>query len=110
VSILIGKEKRKRRKTVEVKGEIKARMRGRWIKLDMKVVEKSLRKIYLLSKSEDLGTALLRVRDYHRDDSEAFEEAGFVAKLLQLEASGYIDPPVSFTELYNRIVEELKEE
>lgn len=81
-----------------------AKMKNRWIKLNVNAIKESMKNIYKVTKKKDLNLALMNVRDFYRDDERLQEEAGFISKLIQLEASGYIEPPLNIGRVYQEVV------
>lgn len=92
---------------IKSKEVVCAKLKDRWIKLNLDAIKQSLRNIYETTKKKDLNLALMNVRDFYRDDERLQEEAGFISKLIQLEASGYIEPPINIGRVYREIVKSM---
>ena len=83
---------------------ISVRMKNRWLKLDMNAIREIFENFYKKTKAKELGIALMNIRDFYRHDEGLMKDAFFVIKLLQLEASGYVEPPVNFAQFYQNVV------
>lgn len=84
-----------------------AKLKDRWVKLNVNAIQESMKKIFQATKKKDLNLALMNVRDFYKDNKVLQEEAGFISKLLQLEASGYVEPPLNLGRMYQEIVKSM---
>ncbi len=78
--------------------EVKAKEGGRWIRVDVDYVKDILRRIWEVSQERDFGLALILAESY--GDMKLKEDISFLKKLIQLEASGFIHPPLRFVDMY----------
>lgn len=85
---------------------VKVRMKGEWIKLSVDAVRNSCLFLYEKTRSNELMDALMKAHSYGKLDQALMKEAGFMGKLLQLEASGYLYPPLNLSEFYKKVVQE----
>jgi len=81
--------------------EVRAKSESNWVKIDLSVVEKILRKIWEMTKERDLKLAIVIAECYGDEDFK--EDVRFLKKLIQLEASGYVKPPIEFLKLYLKV-------
>ena len=85
--------------------EVRAKSENSWIKIDLNIVEEILRKIWEMTKERDLKLAIVVAECY--GDGDFREDVRFLKKLIQLEASGYVKPPIEFPKLYLKVRTEL---
>jgi len=88
-------------KSVEV---ISAKLKDRWVKVSLEAVKESMKNIYRITKKKDLNLALMNARDFYRGDEDLQREVGFISKLIQLEASGYLEPPINISKMYQEVI------
>ena len=88
-------------KSVEV---ISAKLKDRWVKVSLEAVKESMKNIYRITKKKDLNLALMNARDFYRGDEDLQKEVGFISKLIQLEASGYLEPPINISKMYQEVI------
>lgn len=86
---------------------VMAKIKNQWIKLHIEGITSAMKRIYAASGKKDLGLALMKVKDFFKNDAKLMEDAGFLAKLIQLEASGYIEPPINLGRLYSEVVKKM---
>lgn len=84
-----------------------AKMKNRWIKLRVEAIKESMKNLYRVTRKKDLNLALMNVRDFYKDDKRLQEEAYFISKLIQLEASGYVEPPLNLGRMYREVVKSM---
>jgi len=91
-------------KSVEV---ISAKLKDRWVKVSLEAVKESMKNIYRITKKKDLNLALMNARDFYRGDEDLQKEVGFISKLIQLEASGYLEPPINISKMYQEVIKSM---
>lgn len=84
-------------------GEVRARDGDKWIRVDVDYVKDVLRRIWEVSRERDFGLALILAESY--GDMKLREDISFLKKLIQLEASGFIHPPLGFVDMYIQVRE-----
>lgn len=72
--------------------------------IDFDVVKKILRDLFLKTEEIYIDMAIMTAKSHFKNDKPFIENVFFIAKLLQLEASGKVRPPINFGTLYNSIV------
>jgi inhibitor of KinA sporulation pathway (predicted exonuclease) len=88
----------------------KAKFKNQWIKINVEGVKSVMERIYRATKKKDLGMALMKVKDFYRGDQQLMDDAGFLSKLVQLEASGYVEPAINLGSLYNSVIQKVDNE
>ena len=91
-------------KSVEV---VCAKLKDKWVKLSLEAIKESMKNIYKITKKKDINLALINARDFYRRDEDLQKEVGFISKLIQLEASGYLEPPINVSKLYQEVVKNM---
>jgi hypothetical protein len=81
--------------------EVKAKASSDWIKVDLQVIKEILKKIWEITKERDLGLAIVIAESYGNEKLK--EDIRFLKRLIQLEASGYVKPPIEFPKLYMKV-------
>ncbi|MEM1668514.1 MAG: hypothetical protein QXM53_07650 [Thermofilaceae archaeon] len=74
------------------------------------VVINGLKEIYRLTQEEDIDVALDVMRTFYRKNEELATLTHFVSKLLHLDASGRVKPPINFGPTYDLAIEEVNRE
>jgi hypothetical protein len=69
-------------------------------------------KIYLITQEENLVNAIQEIKDLrsNKDMNNILSDAYFLEKLILLEASGDIHPPLNIGEFYEDVIETKKKE
>ena len=83
--------------------EVSVKDGNRWVKLDVEYIKDILRRVYKASGQKELGLGIILAESY--GDTRLKEDISFLKKLIQLEASGYVIPPLSFADLYLQVAE-----
>ena len=89
---------------IKSKEVVCAKMKDSWVKLNVDAIKESMKKIYQATYEKDINMALVAARDYYRGNQELQNEVGFISKLIQYEASGFIEPPINVGKLYREVV------
>jgi len=76
------------------------------MEMDFDVVLAMMRKLYQITKEEELVNAIQSVKDLYYSDCNLLSDAVFLEKLIIFEASGQVIPPINLGEAYTRVVEE----
>ena len=83
---------------------VSVKIRNQWVKVDINAIKEIFENFYRKTKAKELGVALMNARDFYRHDDGVMKDVFFVMKLLQLEASGYVEPPINFAQFYQNVV------
>ncbi len=92
------------------------KMKKDWVKISLDAILQALEALYKKTRVKEFDLALMKARSYYKNDEKFMQEVSFLGKLLQLEASGYLMPPVNFMKVYRELAlnlsrkEELKPE
>lgn len=84
--------------------------RDKKYEIELKHVVKMLARLYISTSERNLKSALSYVFvSLKEKNDELFADAGFVKKLLLLEGSGYVRPPVNLGTLYAKVADRIEE-
>jgi len=75
------------------------------MEMDFDVVISMMRKLYQVTKEEELVNAIQSVKDLYYNDSGLLSDALFLEKLIIFEASGQVIPPINLGDAYAHEVE-----
>ena len=81
--------------------DVNIHQNGSWIKLDISYVQDIVKRIWHITQESDFGLAVIFAESYA--DVKTKEDIAFLKKLIQLEASGYIHPPIRLVDMYKEI-------
>ncbi len=72
-----------------------------WVRIDVGYVRDVLKRIWETTGERDFGLALVLAESY--GDYKLREDIALVKKLIQLEASGFVHPPLKFVDMYAEV-------
>lgn len=72
--------------------------------VDFNVVKNILRDLYERTEEMYIDMAIMTAKSHFKSDKAFIENVYFISKLLQLEASGKVKPPINFGTVYKDIV------
>jgi len=74
--------------------------------MDFETIVDMMKRIYQVTKEEDLLHAIQSVKDLHYHDSSLLNDAMFLGKLIIFEASGQVISPINLGDIYISVIEE----
>lgn len=85
--------------------QINVTVNNNYMIVDFDVVKNILTELYQKTEEIYIDMAIMTAKSHFKSDKKFIENVYFISKLLQLEASGKVRPPINFGTLYKNIVE-----